>query len=527
MSLTSTLPHSMKKYLIQFGVLIASLFINQAIAQYVGDAFRFSEIVQTGTARFQGLGGNHTALGADASTISGNPAGVGFYNRSEISLSPSVTHIRTEATYIGQTVQNTKVNPNIATASIVIAGRLRPENRNWRRTSFGFSYSRQQSFQNTFGYSGQNNRSSHSSFAAAEATRQNRAEDAYFNENQYDNASNTAYSLDAAYYHLYLIDPTTAVGPPYVPLNSSLPTKQVGTMLSTGAHIQWSFAYAGNYKDKLYLGVNLGFNEINYNYTNKLEDQYQNSPFFKSSTFTEVLNVNGSGINLTLGSIYKINSDLQVGATLSTPTFSQLSETYNQNVGVDYIRGSILNQQGQDVGPSVPNIPVAPNDFEYNVSSPFRLSGGLTYFMGGSGFLTASVEYVNYRGMNVTTKLLNTLQNTEFQQGNKAEILDLFSNTVNVRVGGEFRKDKFRARAGAAYLSDPYRIQIDGINRTKLALSGGLGLRNDRFFADLSGTFLTFASVFNPYVLPDPRDYASASITNLRTNFTLSLGTFF
>lgn len=517
----------MKKYSIHLGVLIAFLFINQALAQYVGDAFRFSEIVQTGTARFQGLGGNHTALGADASTISGNPAGVGFYNRSELSLSPSVTPIRTQATYIGQTVQNTKANPNFATASLVIAGSPHSQNRSWRRTNFGISFSRQQSFQNTFGYSGQNNRSTHSSFAATEATRQNRAEDAYFDENQYDNATNTAYSLDAAYYHLYLIDPTTAVGPPYVPLNSSLPSKQVGTVLSTGAHTQWTFAYAGNYEDRLYLGVNVGFNRINYNYTHGLQDQYQSSPFFRSSTFTEALSVNGNGFNLTLGSIYKISSALQVGATLSTPTFTQLSETYNQNVEVDYIRGSIRNQQGQDVGPSVPNIPVAPNDFEYNISSPFRLSGGATYFLGGSGFLTASVEYVNYRGMNVTTRLLTPIQNSEFQQGNKSEILDLFSNAINVRVGGEFRKDKFRARAGAAYLSDPYRIQLDGISRTKLALSGGLGLRNDRFFADLSGTFLTFASVFNPYVLPDSRDYASASITNLRTNFTLSLGTFF
>ena len=39
-----------------------------------------------GTARLMGIGGTKTALGGDIGTISGNPAGLGFYNSSEFSI---------------------------------------------------------------------------------------------------------------------------------------------------------------------------------------------------------------------------------------------------------------------------------------------------------------------------------------------------------------------------------------------------------------------------------------------------------
>lgn len=45
---------------------------------YSNAASQLSQITQNGTARFQGVGGNHAALGGDASNIFGNPAGIAF-----------------------------------------------------------------------------------------------------------------------------------------------------------------------------------------------------------------------------------------------------------------------------------------------------------------------------------------------------------------------------------------------------------------------------------------------------------------
>ena len=50
------------------------------------DVQRFSERQIIGTARYVGMGGAMTAIGGDPSAVLDNPAGLGLYRRSEISL---------------------------------------------------------------------------------------------------------------------------------------------------------------------------------------------------------------------------------------------------------------------------------------------------------------------------------------------------------------------------------------------------------------------------------------------------------
>ncbi|MEN9703833.1 MAG: hypothetical protein RLZZ209_1261, partial [Bacteroidota bacterium] len=59
--------------------------LHTAVAQiytYPGLAKQFSTTYSVGTARMQALGGANSALGADLSSITGNPAGLGLYTRS-------------------------------------------------------------------------------------------------------------------------------------------------------------------------------------------------------------------------------------------------------------------------------------------------------------------------------------------------------------------------------------------------------------------------------------------------------------
>lgn len=58
-------------------LLLGALSIT-AQGQYLQDVLRFSQPEQGATARFKGLGNAQTALGGDLSSISGNPAGLGF-----------------------------------------------------------------------------------------------------------------------------------------------------------------------------------------------------------------------------------------------------------------------------------------------------------------------------------------------------------------------------------------------------------------------------------------------------------------
>jgi hypothetical protein len=498
-----------------------------SLGQYVGDAFRFSEITQTGTARFQGVGGNHAGLGGDASAVSGNPAGLGFYNRSELSISPSFNSINTSSTYINRITTDSKINPNVAQASLIIAGSPQSINSKWKRTSIGISYTRQQSFQNVFNYSGRNNRSAYADAAIEKANNRNISSEEL--DKDYDTKTQTANSLDGAYYQLYMINPSTALGPPYVRYDREIPTDQSGTFESTGAHTDWSFAYAGNYDDKLYVGASVSFNRIRYNYTNSLNDTFVNGTVFRGSNHTEDLQVSGNGVKVSLGIIYKASPQIQFGASVTSPTFSTMKETFNEIVSADIIGIPTQDPNGNPTTfvPDVTQIGLVPYDFEYSITGPFRASGGITYFVGKGGFITGTLEYVGYPGMRVSTTNLSAIDNSDFRNNNKREVQNTYNSAVNVRLGGEYRLGVFRARAGVAYLSDPYRVKFDNINRSKVLLSGGVGFRSERFFVDVTGIYNTYKSAFTPYNLNNSRDYASVDITNRSVNVLFSLGTFF
>ena len=53
---------------------------------YGQDVQRFSERHLMGTARYVGMGGAMTAIGGDPTAALDNPAGLGLYRRSELSL---------------------------------------------------------------------------------------------------------------------------------------------------------------------------------------------------------------------------------------------------------------------------------------------------------------------------------------------------------------------------------------------------------------------------------------------------------
>ena len=522
----------MKKAVIWIGCISSLALSVPASAQYASDIFRYSEINQTGSARFQAIGGNHAALGADPSVISGNPAGLGFYNRSEFTISPAVTNVSTNTSYLGQGSSASKSNGNVAQASLVITSQPGFQ-RKWKRTSMGISYSRQQSFQNIFNYRGTNNRSAYVDKVVEDANGVGWTDKQY--DDEYAANGNKYYYLDEAYFGLQMIYPTKydatnkVYGAPYARDDRNNATRQDGSFVSKGSHSQWSISYGGNYDDKLYVGGSVGFTGVKYDYSHSLQDTYVNGTVFRSSVLGEDFSVRSNGINATFGVIYKVSPIVQLGGSISTPTFAKISkETFSQYVSADYIKGSIKNTQGQDVGPTDTDIALVPNDFQYSMTGPLRGSGGATFFLGKSGFITGTVEYVGYAGMRASSSYFqNSQDNDDFKNNTKADVKDLYKNVVNARVGGEYRAGVFRARVGLAYLADPYRENLDNIKRDKVLYSAGLGIRNDRFFADISGTFSSFKSAFTPYVLNNQQDYSSASIANKTVNAVLTVGVFF
>lgn len=518
------------------------LYAGSALGQadiYAGDAFRYSDVTQTGTARMRALGGNHASLGGDASSVFGNPAGLGFYNRSEISLSPSFNLINTEAQYLNQTTRDNKVNPTIAHFGLILAGNRQNENRRWQRTALGITYNRQTSFTNLFSFRGRNNASSIVDSYVEDADRQNLTGAQM--DQEYFPADNQASFASAAAYQLYLIDPVAPNQTFYNRFDESaiypqnqqfLPTDQRNTFTSSGATSQWTLAYAGNLDNKFYIGGSLGLTRLRYEFDNDYRETLVGGQIFRSIGQADNFVATGSGINVSLGIIYKLDPSLQIGITAATPTFYSVKETFNSRVFTDAVNIPRLDDNGQIVGftPDNQSIDIVPNDFQYSLTSPFRGSAGATYFIGKNkiGFITASAEYVGYGGMRVTTDVYNTAQdNNEFKNDVKASIQRTYNSVVNFRLGAEVRAGLLRLRGGVAYLPDPYKQAFRDIDREKLLVSAGLGFRNDRFFADFSGTYNTFKTAYSPYFSNVLSQSPSAQITNNVTNLTLSMGAFF
>ena len=117
------------------------MMVSPVFSQIAEDAILFGQYAPTGTARFQAIGGAGFALGGDVSAAALNPAGLGFYNRSSVVLTPGINVRNTNTNYLGTSAEVFGTQFNIANFGIVINNTkddLMPAD--WRGGSFAISY---------------------------------------------------------------------------------------------------------------------------------------------------------------------------------------------------------------------------------------------------------------------------------------------------------------------------------------------------------------------------------------------------
>ena len=115
----------------------------------------FSQTGNGGTARVNGFGGANTALGGDLSSILSNPAGLGFYNRSDVSLTPVISIHSNSTDYLGSTMNSSESKFSLGNLGIVFNKTKSDEvPGNWRGGNFGFSYNRINAFNDDINYAG-------------------------------------------------------------------------------------------------------------------------------------------------------------------------------------------------------------------------------------------------------------------------------------------------------------------------------------------------------------------------------------
>jgi hypothetical protein len=123
------------------------------------DALRYSQVFQVGSARFNSMGGAFGALGADPTVISTNPAGLGVFQRSELSASPSL-FLRSDVTeYLNNQEREQQANFNFGNVSYTNVSH-KERSTGWVSSTWQISYSRINNLHGTSVYSGTNNSTS-------------------------------------------------------------------------------------------------------------------------------------------------------------------------------------------------------------------------------------------------------------------------------------------------------------------------------------------------------------------------------
>ncbi|MCP9754505.1 hypothetical protein EGI26_04920 [Lacihabitans sp. CCS-44] len=499
-----------------FGALAFALGVSSSVAQlslnghfYGEDALKFYSYGNYGSARTQGMGGAFTALGGDLSSSYLNPAGLGFYNKSEFTISPIFTTTNSTSSYIDNSAKLSTTNMSIGQIGVVFSNRGVGTRK--KRTAWSISYNTLANFNNDYSYNGSNKRSSISDYFAERATQRGiSSED--LNE-EFNTTTRLAANTTALAYQAYLIDPIQGGG--YVASELSTPVIQKGNVSEAGNLNQINVGYGINYDDKTYIGASLGIQNLNYSQLTDLTEQFPNGQFFNGFTFGDELLVKGTGLNLSVGAIMKLSNNIRIGANITSPTSMRINETYTSYVAYDQKPNTFESDEQE--------LFTVPNDFKYRISSPLKANIGTSIFLPKKlGVVSVEAEYVGYNMMNIKDK-----EDNRWSTDQKRGIQSEFKDVINVKAGGELRFGVARIRAGLNYLGDP-RKNSDAYN-TSSSLIGtlGAGVRNNRFFADISYSRMSRDFAFTPYNLSIETDYESATLKQTKGTFGISFGTFF
>jgi hypothetical protein len=350
-------------------------------------------------------------------------------------------------------------------------------------------------------------------------------------DDEFNSYSKTADSPEAVAYQAYLINPNAKTdGAPFHRYEPNLATRQLGTADNEGSLSQWDISYGASYLNKFYLGLGLHFSKINATSTTYWQEEFIGANYVAGLSYQEKLVNTGSGLSATLGMIYKLNSNLRVSFALNTPMFfDQMNERYDATLNPKVFGIPSFDSKGNPIIITrVGAVKLTPNEFTYQLTTPFKLSGGAAYFFGKRGLLSLDLEYVNYPGMKVSSAELSAADNLNFENKYNGQTQKNFQSALNIKLGTEIRLNaNFNLRGGVATWGNSYSPTYDSIDRTVLQISGGLGYRTNQFYIDLTAYQRTSKEAFTPYTLKSTADYSSASLNLSSMQFMIGTGVYF
>ncbi len=457
---------------------VSALLITSGLfAQNLVDALRYSDHKIKGTARAAAMGNAFGALGADFTTTSINPAGLGLYRSNEFVFTSDLSKMSVDGTYLNRTSSDSKYNLSLDNVGYVATFQSNEQSSS-SLVSFnvGVGFNRLGAFAANMLVNGVDAPNSILTGFT------NRVNDDYLEAGDFDPF------YEKLAYETYLMD--------YDPDNdvffndltdAGYGHSQRKSTSRKGYINEYTVSFAANFNHKVYVGATFGIHDVLYEENTDLYEYDANNKidYFNSLNFETKMSTTGTGFNAKLGVIFKPVDALRLGVALHTPTFYSLNDGYRNTMYSDMdlkdnVTGQLVNEKYMKSSPV--------GDYDYHLETPMKAVFSAAYIIGKKGLVSLDYEYVDYS----TAKLRKGGNyNYAFTDEND-EIKEVYKTVGNIRVGGEYRLNNvFSLRAGYEFYPSPYNKKAFGVdqpnsNSDYSSVSAGLGIKQGDFFVDLA-----------------------------------------
>lgn len=484
----------MKKTAITLLLIVAGGGVG-ANAQTMYDALRFSENNYEGTARTIAMGNAFTALGGDPGAVTINPAGSAVARYSQVTITPGITWSinMAQGTKLPESntpngferaMKNTSTSFFLPNVGISLNFDMHRSS-GLKNISVGFISNAENTFIDGMYAKGTNSVTSFAGALAAEAF--GYTPDALNGDNAYNNLPWGA----VLGYQAGLIgdiadsDPTEYVGTTENIYKESGniavggPLDQTFARSIKGIRYNWVVNLAANISDMVYLGANVGATSMNFSseeiMTETAADPDLFQTGFSSLKYRNTYKASGLGIYGKFGVIVTPFGGLRIGAAIQTPTLTTVKETWGADASSKYA------ESRYDSNAQTPE-----GNYEYRLTSPFRVNAGIAYAFGKFAVISADYEMCDYKGM--FFRETGTIDNSGFDDVN-TDIRDFMGVSHMLRAGIEVKPVQFLAlRAGYGLTTSPEKDQDGKYSEAKTnKYSFGLGFNTKgSFYADLA-----------------------------------------
>ncbi len=499
-----------------------ALMVAPAAAQ---ETYQDTKLVQNelnGTARYVGMGGALEALGADISTISSNPAGLGLFRRSQavvsgglVSQSDAETSLSRNGTSID--FDGNKTNASFDQIGFVYATRTGQNG----YMNFGFNYHKSRNFDQILSVANGLNAASQNKLTAVKWP--------YGSDYNWN-------GVDANYEEL--MAPITDENGKKVGMDYLNGTQYLFGQYQKGYIGTYDFNLSGNINDRVFLGITFGLHDVNYRSNSYYAEDLEQGV---TADVWEDLRIDGTGFDVKAGAIFRPieESPFRFGVYVHTPIWYDLNMRGASDVTMADAAGSV------DKGNQA--------DYDFKVYTPWKFGVSLGHTIGNSIALGATYEFADYgtidnrvnepggyyyddnsykdERMNDHTKEVLKGVST-LKVGAEVKILDDFAVRVGYNyVSPMFSESGFRDGSinspGSAYATSTDYTNWKSTNR----ITCGFGYSHKNFFADLAyqysqtdGTFYPFMSYYDDSNSANDNIADGVKVSNKRHQLLMTIG---